>query len=132
MVRELEVGSSVAEVSREHRVPPTQLDQWRRALRCYGERAFAGNGRDTREKARMAALERKIGQLMMENDLLENGLSALETRDPVQSGVKKNDERAGPQTGRSIRRRADHGVVWSGGFDALAVLPVARAWRQTG
>ena len=132
VVRELEAGKSVAEVSREHQVHPTQLDPWWRALRRYGERAFAGNGRAYSDEARMAALERKIGQLTMDNDLLKKALSALETRDPVQSGVKKNDERAGPQTGRSIRRRADHGVVWSGGFDALDVLPVARAWRQTG
>ena len=63
MARELEAGKSVAEVSREHQVHPTQLDQWRRALRRYGERAFAGNGRAYSDEARMAALERKIGQL---------------------------------------------------------------------
>ena len=89
VVRELEAGKSVAEVSREHQVHPTQLDPWWRALRRYGERAFAGNGRAYSDEARMAALERKIGQLTMDNDLLKKALSALETRDPVQSGVKK-------------------------------------------
>ena len=78
VVREVEAGKTVAQVSREHQVHPTQIDQWRRDLRRYGERAFAGNGHAYTDEARLAALERKIGQLTMENDLLKKVLSRLE------------------------------------------------------
>jgi transposase len=88
VVREVEAGKTVAQVSREYQVHPTQIDQWRRDLRRYGERAFAGNGRAYTDEARTAALERKIGQLAMENDLLKKALAALESR-PDASGVVK-------------------------------------------
>ena len=78
VVREVEAGKTVAQVSREHQVHPTQIDKWRRDLRRYGERAFAGNGHAYTDEARVAALERKVGQLTMENDLLKKVLSRLE------------------------------------------------------
>jgi len=88
VVREVEAGKTVAQVSREHQVHPTQLNQWRRDLRRYGERAFAGNGRAYTDEARLAALERKIGQLTMENDLLKKALSLLEKLDRPTGGVR--------------------------------------------
>jgi len=42
----------------------------------YGAQAFAGHGKVYTEEARIAALERKIGQLTMENDLLKKVLAA--------------------------------------------------------
>jgi transposase len=89
VVREVEAGKRVGEAAREHQVHPTQIDQWRRDLRRYGERAFAGNGRAYTDEARTAALERKIGQLTMENDLLKKALAALETRPAGAVGDKK-------------------------------------------
>jgi transposase len=89
VVREVEAGKTVAQAAREHQVHPTQIDQWRRDLRRYGERAFAGNGRAYTDEARTAALERKVGQLAMENDLLKKALAALETRAGAPEGVKK-------------------------------------------
>jgi len=89
VVREIEAGKPVAQAAREHQVHPTQIDRWRRDLRRYGERAFAGNGRAYTDEARLAALERKVGQLTMENDLLKKALSLLETRDPPAGGGKK-------------------------------------------
>ena len=89
VVREVEAGKTVVQASREHQVHPTQIDQWRRDLRRYGERAFAGNGHAYSDEARTAALERKVGQLTMENDLLKKALAALETRQATAEGVKK-------------------------------------------
>jgi len=79
VLREVDAGKSVAQAGREHQVHPTQLGKWRRELRRYGERAFAGNGRAYTDEARLAELERKVGQLTMENDLLKKALARLET-----------------------------------------------------
>lgn len=89
VVREVAAGKTVAQAAREHQVHPTQIDQWRRDLRRYGERAFAGNGRAYTDEARTAALERKVGQLAMENDMLKKALAALETRAHAPGPVKK-------------------------------------------
>lgn len=78
VVHEVEAGKSVAQAAREHQVHSNQIDKWRRDLRQYGERAFAGNGHAYTDEARVAALERKIGQLTMENDLLKKVLARLE------------------------------------------------------
>ena len=45
VLREIEAGKTVAQTAREHQVHPTQINQWRRQRRQYGDRAFAGNGR---------------------------------------------------------------------------------------
>lgn len=89
VVREVEAGKSVAQAAREHQVHSNQIDKWRRDMRHYGERAFAGNGHAYTDEARTAALERKVGQLTMENDLLKKALAALETRQAPAEGVKK-------------------------------------------
>ena len=78
VLREVGAGKTVAQAGREHQVHPTQINQLRRQRRQYGERAFAGNGRAYSGEARVAELERKIGQLTMENDLLKKVLSRLE------------------------------------------------------
>ena len=78
VLREVGAGKTVTQAGREHQVHPTQINQWRRQRRQYGERAFAGNGRAYSDEARVAELERKIGQLTMENDLLKKVLSRLE------------------------------------------------------
>lgn len=78
VLREVEAGKSVSEVSREYELYPSMIDKWRAQLRRYGQAAFAGNGRAYTEEARVAELERKIGQLTMENDFLKKALSRLE------------------------------------------------------
>ena len=88
VVREIQAGKPVGQAAREHQVHPTQINQWRRDLRRYGERAFAGNGRAYTDETRTAALERKVGQLTMENDLLKKALSLLERLDPPAGGGK--------------------------------------------
>jgi len=78
VLREVGAGKTIAQAAREHQVHPTQINQWRRQRRQYGDQAFAGNGRAYTDEARTAELERKIGQLTMENDLLKKALSRLE------------------------------------------------------
>ncbi len=72
---EIEGGKSLAQVAREREVHPTMLCKWRSQREQYGEQALAGSGKAYTDEARIAALERKIGQLTMENDLLKKVLA---------------------------------------------------------
>lgn len=76
-MRELDSGKSVAEVARMYQVSPNRLQTWRGEWRAKGELAFPGH--EARPQAnldaeRIAELERKIGQLTMENDFLKKVL----------------------------------------------------------
>ena len=79
VVREVESGLSLAEASRRYEVHPNLIRKWRELYRENGDRAFAGHGRLYREEAKIAVLERKIGQLTMENDFLKK-LIALDKK----------------------------------------------------
>ena len=75
--REVESCKFISRLACEHQVYPTSIHQWHQQFRRQGERAFPGNGRAVSDEARIAALERKVGQLTMENDLLKSLESAL-------------------------------------------------------
>ena len=78
ILRELEAGKSLAQASREHQVHANTIREWRRQHHKYAERAFAGNGRAYTDEAKIAELERMIGQLTMENALLKKVAQRLE------------------------------------------------------
>jgi len=65
------------------------LDRWRAEWRAKGELAFPGIGRRgvghpaVEEARQIAELERKIGQLTMENDFLKKGLAAFQGASPA-------------------------------------------------
>lgn len=68
---ELEGGKSVAQAAREYQVGENTIWKWRQRLRQYPDQAFPGAGHPYTEEARINALERKVGQLTMENDFLK-------------------------------------------------------------
>lgn len=78
VIREVEAGKPIAQVARTHRVHPTQVGKWRQVHRRYAEAAFAGNGQAYQDGAKVAELERMVGQLTMENALLKKALLQLE------------------------------------------------------
>ena len=80
VLQEVDLGKGVSQVARQYQVHPTLIHRWRQQLRHHGERAFPGNGKAHSEEAKVAALERKVGQLTMENDLLKKVLHQLEDR----------------------------------------------------
>ena len=80
IIHEIEAGQSAAQAARQHQVSPKLIGRWQNEYAQYGERAFAGAGHAYTEDARLAELERKVGQLVMENDLLKKALRRLETR----------------------------------------------------
>lgn len=80
VVHELEAGKSLAHASREHQVHPNLLRKWRQQYQSYGSQAFAGHGHRYTEEAKVAELERLIGQLTIENAFLKKVLARLEAK----------------------------------------------------
>src|SRR5215468_6719010 len=84
-VRRLELGSSIAEVARACEVNANVLHRWRRELRDYGAKAFAGNGQRRVEEGRIAELERKVGRQALEIDFLRRCLQHVEEQRKLQA-----------------------------------------------
>jgi transposase len=86
-MREIDNGRTLAEVARQLQLSPHLLDRWRSEWRAKGELAFPGVGRGNSAPAfsdvqRIAELERKIGQLTMENDFLKKALQHFKDLHP--------------------------------------------------
>jgi transposase len=75
IVAELESGKPVAQIAREYGVHPSLPPRWRDELAENPERAFGGNGNMYKDKARIAELERLLGQAHAENNLLKKALA---------------------------------------------------------
>jgi len=84
-VRRLEVGASIGEVARACEVNPNVLHRWKRELRDYGVRAFAGNGKVRAAESRIAELERKVGRQALEIDFLQRCLQHVEEQRKLQA-----------------------------------------------
>ena len=84
-VQRLETGSSIAEVARAFEVNPNVLHRWKRELRDYGSRAFAGNGKLRAEENHVAELERKVGRQALEIDFLRRCLQHVEEQRKLQA-----------------------------------------------
>jgi transposase len=87
VIRELEAGKPPAQAAREYQVHPTVLVRWHKEHLQYAERAFTGNGRLYKDAARIAELERLIGQLTMETALLKKALLRLEAQCRERAGT---------------------------------------------
>ena len=87
-MRALEAGASGGEVARKYQVSPKLLERWRGEWRAKGELAFPGIGRRgadlpaVDDARRIAELERKIGQMTMENDFLKKALQHFREHHP--------------------------------------------------
>ena len=86
VLRELDGGTSVAEAARIHNVHPETIRLWRKTERKYGDRAFAGNGRAYSDEAKIAQLERALGQATLEISVLKKTLNALKELDRKNGG----------------------------------------------
>ncbi len=66
VIGDVDPGMSVAEAARTHDVHLATVRLWRKTERKYGDRAFAGNGHAHTDDARIAQLERALGQATLE------------------------------------------------------------------
>ena len=80
VIREIEAGKSLAHAAREHQVHPNMLRKWQQQYLSHGDQAFAGNGHRYSQEAKVADLERLIGQLTVENAFLKKVLARLEAK----------------------------------------------------
>jgi transposase-like protein len=87
-MREVDQGRTISEVARQLELSPKLLERWRGEWAARGEMAFPGIGRRNlptglSELGRIAELERKIGQLTMENDFLKKALQHFRDLHPL-------------------------------------------------
>lgn len=92
-MREVEAGKPVAQAAREHQLHPNTILQWRKLHEQYAAGAFAGHGQTYRTEARIAELERLLGQLTMENALLKKASLRLEARRPMAAASEAGGRR---------------------------------------
>jgi transposase len=87
-MRAIDAGATIGETARKYQVSPHLTDRWRGEWRAKGDLAFPGVGRRgaslpaVEEARRVAELERKIGQLTMENDFLKKVLQHFREHHP--------------------------------------------------
>src|SRR5260370_18334256 len=81
-------SATTGEIARKYQLSPKLLERWRGEWRAKGESAFPGIGRRGADlpalddARRIAELERKIGQLTMENDFLKKALQHFRDHRP--------------------------------------------------
>jgi transposase len=109
VMRALDAGSTRVEVARKYQLSPKLLDRWRAEWRAKGELAFPGMGQRGADlpalddARRIGELERKIGQLTMENDFLKKAWQHFKDHHPpvVVSGVDACLKRSSKPRGKA-------------------------------
>ena len=84
-VRRLELGATLAEVSRACDVNPNVLHRWRKEFRDGPGNAFPGPGTRRWDETQIAKLERKVGQQTLEIDFLKGCLQRIEEQRLLQA-----------------------------------------------
>ena len=92
VLSQVEAGSSIAQVARENGLHPSMLARWKAEYNKDPEKAFAGPGHPYKDQAKIAELERMVGQLYAENSFLKKTLDAM-------------NQRVEEEKRRSLRRR---------------------------
>ena len=70
ILAELDAGKPLAQVAREYGIHPSLPCRWKTELAENPEKAFRGNGNKYKDQARIAELERLLGQAHAEIDLV--------------------------------------------------------------
>jgi transposase len=86
-LKELSSGKSFARLARELELHENVLRRWQREYERNPSRAFPGKGQGSIGLEREAELERKIGQMTLENDFLKKALQRLEERRLLGNGA---------------------------------------------
>jgi len=90
VMQELAAGRSPADICREHEIKPDAISRWKKEYARDPEHAFSGKGNPSTMEARNAELERKIGQLYLENEFIKKVNTKLQA---LLAEVKKNPRR---------------------------------------
>jgi transposase len=84
-IQQLDRGSSAAEVARAFEINPNVLHRWRKEFRDGPGNAFPGEGKRRWDEAKVAQLERKVGQQALEIDFLKGCLQRIEEQRMLQA-----------------------------------------------
>ena len=68
---------TLAELSEKFDVHQNQITEWKRQLLKNADQAFGGEKSTEHAELKIKALHEKIGQLTVENDFLEKGLTRI-------------------------------------------------------
>jgi transposase len=88
VMRALDAGAARSEIARKYQLSPKLLERWRSEWQAQGELAFPGVGRrrtdlpGAEDPRRVVELERKVGQLTLENDFLKKALQHFKDHHP--------------------------------------------------
>ena len=99
-IQQLDRGSSAAEVARAFEINPNVLHRWRKEFRHGPNNAFPGVGKRRWDEAKVAQLERKVGQQALEIDFLKGCLQRIEEQRMLQALTGK------PQPTSTSRRKS--------------------------
>jgi len=77
VVRELESGFVPGELSHRHEIHPSMPGRWQKEYYKDPDNAFSGNGNIYKHEAKIAELERMVGQLHIENEFLKKAIANL-------------------------------------------------------
>jgi len=88
VLREVQAGKSIAQAAREHELHPNLIGKWQTLHTQYAQNAFQGNGHTYTQEAKIAELERLIGQQTVEISLLKKVLAFQERLQAEQEGGK--------------------------------------------
>ena len=80
VVRELEAGKPVEELCRKYEASDNSVRRWLREYRAGSVNAFPGKGKISSLEARNAELERTVGRLYLQIELLKKALETLEAK----------------------------------------------------
>lgn len=80
VLRELESGKTPIEISREKQIHSSLIRRWKMEYKRDPEHAFSGKGNPSKENTVIAQLERKIGQLYLQNEFLKKAVDTLQAR----------------------------------------------------
>jgi transposase len=80
VIAELEAGKPLAQVAREHGIHPSLPCRWKEELAENPEKAFSGNGNMYKDQAKIAELERLLGQAHAENELLKKAFAMTQRK----------------------------------------------------
>ena len=75
ILHQVQAGKSIAQASREHDLHPNLIAKWQKLHEQYAANAFQGNGHAYTQEAKIAELERLIGQQTVEISLLKKVLA---------------------------------------------------------
>lgn len=77
VISEIEAGKTAAQASREYQIKDNLIYSWLSEYRRNPHNAFMGKGNICSNEAKIAELERMVGRLTMENELLKKALARL-------------------------------------------------------